>query len=91
MNKSDLINLLAQKRNIPHKKAEEVVNYLFGVLADTMAAGERINIRGLGSFMTKDYGSYTGRNPKTGESITVPSKRLPCFRAGKAIKKDVLQ
>jgi len=91
MNKSDLIKLLAEKRNISHKRADEVVNFLFDVLTDTMAAGERINIRGLGSFMIKDYDSYTGRNPKTGESITVPPKRLPCFRAGKEIKENVLQ
>ena len=91
MNKSDLIKLLAQEKNISHKRADEVVNFLFGVLTDTMATGERINIRGLGSFMIKDYDSYTGRNPKTGESITVPPKRLPYFRAGKEIKENVLQ
>jgi integration host factor subunit beta len=90
MNKSDLIKLLAQKRNISQKMADEVVNYLFDMLTDTMATGERINIRGLGSFMIKDYDSYTGRNPKTGEPVTVRSKRLPYFRAGKEIKENVL-
>jgi integration host factor subunit beta len=55
-----------------------------------MVTGERVNIRGLGSFMTKDYDSYTGRNPKTGEPITVPCKRLPCFRVGKEVRENVL-
>lgn len=90
MNKSDLIKLLAQERNISHKQADEVVNVLFDVLTSAMVTGERVNIRGLGSFMTKDYDSYTGRNPKTGEPITVPCKRLPCFRVGKEVRENVL-
>lgn len=90
MNKSDLINLLAQEKNISHKRADEVVNFLFDMLTSTMAMGERINIRGLGSFMIKNYDSYTGRNPKTGEPVTVPSKRLPCFKVGKELRESVL-
>ena len=90
MNKSDLIKLLAQERNISQKRADEVVNVLFDELTSAIATGERVNIRGLGSFMTRDYDSYTGRNPKTGESITVPPKKLPYFKVGKEVKESVL-
>jgi len=91
MNKSDLIRLLAQERNISQKRADEIVNVLFDELTSAIATGERVNIRGLGSFMIRDYDSYTGRNPKTGESITVPPKKLPYFKVGKEVKENVLR
>ncbi len=90
MNKSDLIKLLANEKNISLKRADEVVNMVFDVLTSAMATGERVSIRGLGSFIIKDYDPYTGRNPKTGEPISVASKRLPYFRVGKEVKENVL-
>lgn len=90
MNKSDLIKLLARERNISQKRADEVVNVLFDVLTDAMATGERVNIRGLGSFLIKDYDAYIGRNPKTGEPVVVASKKLPYFRVGKDVRENVL-
>ena len=90
MNKSELIEQLSLKKDISNKKAEDVVNIVFNSLAEAMSAGERVEIRGLGSFVIKDYDTYTGRNPKTGEPITVRPKKLPFFKVGKELKESVL-
>ncbi|GFE60995.1 HU family DNA-binding protein [Geobacter sp. AOG2] len=90
MNKSELIEQLAIKKDISNKRAEEIVNLIFNSMTDAMVEGERIEIRGLGSFVIKDYGTYTGRNPKTGEQITVSPKKLPFFKVGKELKERVL-
>lgn len=90
MNKSELIEQLSIKKEIPGKKAEDVVNLIFAALTEAMTAGERVEIRGLGSFVIKSYETYTGRNPKTGEAITVRPKRLPFFKVGKELKERVL-
>lgn len=86
MNKSELIEAVALKKDLPMKRAEEIVNLIFNYMSQTMVEGERIEIRGLGSFVVKNYGSYTGRNPKTGELITVKPKKLPFFKVGKELK-----
>jgi len=90
MNKSELIEQLSIKKDVSNKKAEDVVNIIFNSLADAMVAGERVEIRGLGSFVIKEYTTYTGRNPKTGEPITVRPKKLPFFKVGKELKERVL-
>lgn len=89
MNKSDLIDILAAKLNQPRKKAEEVINLIFDSMTETLAQGGRIEIRGFGSFFPKEYGSYVGRNPRTGEAIQVKPKRLPFFKVGKELKERV--
>jgi integration host factor subunit beta len=90
MNKSELIEQLAIRKDISNKCAEEIVNLIFNTMTDAMVDGERIEIRGLGSFVIKDYGTYTGRNPKTGVQITVSPKKLPFFKVGKDLKERVL-
>ena len=90
MNKSELIETFALQRDISHKRAEEVVNMIFNSMSEAMIAGDRIEIRGLGSFVVKEYGSYTGRNPKTGEPIEVQPKKLPFFKVGKELKERIL-
>lgn len=90
MNKSELIEAFAAKQDISHKRAEEVVNMIFSSMSEAMIAGERIEIRGLGSFVVKEYGAYTGRNPKTGEPIEVKPKKLPFFKVGKELKERIL-
>ena len=90
MNKSELVEQLAIKKDIPNKRAEEVVNMIFSSMTDAMVGGDRIEIRGLGSFMIKEYGTYTGRNPKTGEAIKVSPKKLPFFKVGKELKERFL-
>jgi len=90
MNKSELIEQLSVKKDISNKRAEEVVNIIFSSLTEAMVVGDRIEIRGLGSFVIKEYTTYTGRNPKTGEPITVRPKKLPFFKVGKELKERVL-
>ena len=89
MNKSELIDILAEQAKITRKRAETVVNLIFDSMTETLVKGERIEIRGFGSFTAKDYGSYTGRNPRTGETIQVAPKRLPFFKVGKELKERV--
>ena len=89
MNKSQLIEALAKTENLALKKAEEVVNTVFGDMEKALANGERVEIRGFGSFSVKHYKPYTGRNPKTGAQIHVTSKKLPFFKVGKELKENV--
>jgi integration host factor subunit beta len=89
MNKSQLIEALAKEENLALKKAEEVVNTVFGDMEKALANGERVEIRGFGSFKIKKYEGYQGRNPKTGEIINVAPKKLPFFKVGKELKERV--
>ena len=89
MNKSDLIDALSTKENLTEKNAFEIVNLIFDGFTDTLKNGERIEIRGFGSFTVRKYGAYSGKNPKTGEKIKVRSKKLPFFKVGKKLKKRV--
>ncbi len=89
MNKSGLVNLICEKAKLPKKKAQDTVDLIFNMMSDALVREERIEIRGFGSFSVRHYGSYTGRNPRTGESITVGSKRLPFFKTGKELKELV--
>lgn len=89
MNKSELIKALAEESNISFDDASLVVNIFIDAMKKSLIAGERIEIRGFGSFKVKEYGGYSGRNPKTGESVEVVPKRLPFFRAGKELKEFI--
>jgi integration host factor subunit beta len=89
MNKSQLIETLSRTENLPLKKAEEVVNTVFGDMERALIEGERVEIRGLGSFKVKQYDGYKGRNPKSGEIIEVSPKKLPFFKVGKELKERV--
>ncbi|MDY0061033.1 MAG: HU family DNA-binding protein [Myxococcota bacterium] len=89
MNKSKLIELVAEQSEISKKNAEQAVNVIFTTLKDALIEGERIEIRGFGSFITKEYRAYTGRNPRTGRAIHVPAKRLPFFKVGKDLRERI--
>ena len=89
MNKSQLIEALAKAENLTIKTAEEVVNTVFKEMEKALTKGNRIEIRGLGSFKVKEYTSYNGRNPKTGKIIRVESKKLPFFKVGRELKEMV--
>ena len=91
MNKSELVEQLAAKKDISNKRAEEVVNLVFASMTEALAEGDRIEIRGLGSYVIKDYETYTGRNPKTGEEIPITARRVVTFRAGQKLKTRVGQ
>lgn len=89
MNKSDLVTTLAKEMDLPLRKSEEIVDTVFKIMADALQAGSRIEVRGFGSFIIKEYKGYTGRNPKSGDEIVVSRKRLPFFKAGKELKELV--
>ena len=89
MNKSELIEALAQEIGIPHREAAAITNTVIDTITDALARGESIEIRGFGSFVIKQYGSYEGRNPKTGKKIKVSPKKLPFFKVGKDLREQV--
>lgn len=89
MNKSELIEKLALRSGVNVIQSEEIVNLIYKKMRDTMVNGGRIEIRGFGSFVVKEYKAYQGRNPKTGEKIGVPPKKLPFFKVGKELKERI--
>jgi len=89
MTKSDLIEQLAERLKLPKGKAETIVNTIFESMETALARGERIEIRGLGSFEVRSYKAYEGRNPRTGDPVGVQPKRLPFFKVGKELKERV--
>ncbi|MAE73600.1 MAG: integration host factor subunit beta [Bdellovibrionaceae bacterium] len=86
MTKADLINVISEKANITRVKAETVVNTIFDSMIEALMKNDRIEIRGFGSFVNREYEAYQGRNPRTGEVINVEQKRLPFFKVGKELK-----
>ncbi|MDY6910727.1 MAG: HU family DNA-binding protein [Thermodesulfobacteriota bacterium] len=89
MTKSQLIEALAKAEGITLKAAETAVNVTFESMEKALIQGDRVEIRGFGSFKVKQYGGYKGRNPKTGELIEVNPKKLPFFKVGKELKERV--
>jgi len=89
MNKSDLVEALSKSADLTRTKAEEIVNLVFDEMTNALVAGDRVEIRGLGSFKVKSYDGYKGRNPKTGKQIKVKPKKLPFFKCGKELKERV--
>ncbi len=89
MNKLELISTLKDRTDLTKTEAAEVIKIFFDSLAESFVNGERVEIRGLCSFHIKEYKSYTGRNPKTGQKVKIPPKRLPFFKCGKELKERV--
>jgi len=89
MNKLELINALKNEGMISKKEAATIVDLFFDRISAALSKGDRVEIRGLCSFFVKEYKSYQGRNPKTGETVTVASKKLPFFKIGKELKERV--
>ncbi len=89
MNKAELVLKVAEKANVTQKVAKVIVDTIFDGMKDSLVKGERIEIRGFGSFVVKNYGSYKGRNPKTGRLVDVSAKRLPFFKVGKELRERV--
>lgn len=89
MTKSELIEAVANRTNLPKKRAEEVVNCIFSALTESLLSEERIEIRGFGSFSIKHYRPYKGRNPKTGDTVEVSAKKSIHFKVGKELKERV--
>jgi len=89
MTKSELIDALAARSELTKARAELVVNCVFDAMTEALQRGEGIEIRGFGSFTVRPYKPYSGRNPRTGEPVEVPAKRLPFFKVGKELKELV--
>ena len=91
MNKAQFIEKLASRNNIPVKVFENVVNTILKEIKDALNRKSRVEIRGFGSFSVKEYKTYTGRNPKTGEKIEVGKKSAPIFKVSKIYKNDLIK
>jgi integration host factor subunit beta len=89
MTKSDLIDVLCETQKIPKGRAELLVQVIFESMEEALKRGERIEIRGFGSFELRSYKPYEGRNPRTGVRVNVQPKRLPFFKVGKELKERV--
>ncbi len=90
MTKSELIDQLSVRKDITIAIAERIVQEIFGGMADTLIAGGRIEIRGFGSFVIREYEGYSGRNPKTGLEVSVKPKKSPFFKVGNDLKERIM-
>ena len=86
MTKAELVDEVAHVVGLTKKQAETIVNIVFDSIVDSLRSGEKIELRGFGSFRLRSRKSRTGRNPKTGEKVEVPSKKIPYFKPGKELK-----
>ncbi len=89
MTKSELIEVLAQRKGLTRGRAALVVNTVLQTMVEAMDRGEGIEIRGFGSFSIREYRPFQGRNPRTGEPVAVSEKRLPRFKVGKELREIV--
>lgn len=86
MNRSELIRTLADDAGLSVDESAKIIGIFFDSMKNALLNGDRVEIRGFGSFKIKDYAGYSGRNPKTGQTVDVISKKLPFFRVGKELK-----
>jgi integration host factor subunit beta len=86
MTKADLVEEVAKAVDVPKKDAERIVKTVFESVTNALHRGEKIELRGFGSFRLRERKARIGRNPKTGETVNVPSKKVPYFKAGKELK-----
>lgn len=89
MNKTEFINAVAAKEGIEKKCAEKAVNAVFATLTEELAKGEKLQFVGFGTFEVRERSEKTARNPRTGETMTVPATKVPAFKPGAALKNAV--
>lgn len=89
MNKTELVNAIAKNEGIEKKCAEKAVNAVFAAISDALAAGEKVQLIGFGTFEVRDRAAKDGINPKTGEKIKIEATKVPAFKAGAALKAKV--
>ena len=89
MNKTELIAAAAEKAGLSKKDCEKAVNGALDAIAEALAAGDRVQLVGFGSFEVKERAARVGRNPQTKQEIKIPASRDPKFKAGKALKDAV--
>lgn len=91
MNKGQLVKVMSQKANLSKKTTENTLNAFFEVVSSELKKGEKVQLVGFGNFESKKRAERTGRNPQTGNSIKIPARTSPVFKAGKALKELVNQ
>jgi len=89
MTKAELVEKVANQINLTKKQTEVVVNTVFSSITDSLAEGKKVELRGFGSFRIRQRNARVGRNPKSGEKVDVPSKKVPFFKAGKELRELV--
>jgi integration host factor subunit beta len=89
VNKAELTEEVTKRAKVSQKVAKVVVDAVFEEMVNALRRGDRVEIRGFGSFAIRNYGSYQGRNPKTGTTVNVLPKKLPFFKVGKELKERV--
>lgn len=91
MNKTELIAAVAEKTDLSKKDADAAVSAVLGAITDALKAGDKIQLVGFGAFEVRNRAAKQGRNPRTGETMTVPASKVPAFKAGKALKDAVAE
>jgi DNA-binding protein HU-beta len=89
MKKSDLVDAIAGKAGVPKAQVQQMVDDVFDLNAEGLTKGEKIDLRGFGTFSVRDSAARTGRNPQTGEAIQIPARKVPGFKPGKELKDKV--
>lgn len=89
MNKTTLIDKLAEQTNMTRRQAEMMLNTALGIITDTLKTGEKVQISGFGTFEVKDRAPRCGRNPATGEMIPIAATKAPVFKPGQALKDTI--
>ncbi len=90
MTKADLVEQVAKQADIPRKQADQVVQVILESITGALQAGEKVELRGFGSFRIRQRGERVGRNPKTGAKVHVPPKKIPYFKPGKHLRETLL-
>ena len=91
MNKTELIAAVAEKTDLSKKDADAAVSAVLGAITDALKAGDKVQLVGFGTFEVRNRAAKQGRNPRTGETMTVPASKVPAFKAGKALKDAVAE
>ena len=91
MNKTELIAAVAEKTDLSKKDADAAVSAVLGAITDALKAGDNMQLVGFGTFEVRNRAAKQGRNPRTGETMTVPASKVPAFKAGKALKDAVAE
>jgi len=86
MTKAELVDEVARQADLTRKHSEVIVDAVFSSIVDALTQGDKIELRGFGSFRVRRRGSRTGRNPKTGQGVVVPAKKVPYFKPGKELR-----
>ena len=89
MNKQDLINIISEKSGLTKKDVECVLNTFLGEVTEALSAGEKVQLIGFGTFETRKRSARVGRNPQTGETLSIPESKVPAFKAGNKLKEAV--